>query len=229
MRGRVDPARLARRGPRRARVLSRAGRVSVGSSRESPPACMRSLAVVLALGAARNRILLRAPRARRPSGARGPRSRLGATTRDSGGRSSPRAARSIRMGDGTSPTPSTRGIPRARGDETSGSQRPTILFTGESMMVGEGLTWDESVPAQVGDDLGRAEREPRRPRVRHRPGIPAIEGRAPALSHAGRPRFRCSPRTVRSKPGLRSGRTSGQGWPGQPAVTPTATYSRSCV
>jgi hypothetical protein len=28
--------------------------------------------------------------------------------------------------------------------------RPTILFTGESVMFGEGLTWDESIPAQVG-------------------------------------------------------------------------------
>jgi hypothetical protein len=28
-------------------------------------------------------------------------------------------------------------------------ERPTILFTGESVMFGEGLTWDESVPAQV--------------------------------------------------------------------------------
>ncbi|MBO9560398.1 MAG: hypothetical protein J7515_17650 [Caulobacter sp.] len=27
--------------------------------------------------------------------------------------------------------------------------RPTILFTGESVMVGHGLTWDESLPAQV--------------------------------------------------------------------------------
>jgi len=28
--------------------------------------------------------------------------------------------------------------------------RPTILFAGESMMFGEGLAWDESVPAEVG-------------------------------------------------------------------------------
>lgn len=27
--------------------------------------------------------------------------------------------------------------------------RPTILFTGESIMVGHGLTWEESIPAQV--------------------------------------------------------------------------------
>ena len=27
--------------------------------------------------------------------------------------------------------------------------RPTILFTGESIMVGHGLTWDESIPARV--------------------------------------------------------------------------------
>src|SRR5262245_6545951 len=28
-------------------------------------------------------------------------------------------------------------------------ERPTIVFTGESMMVGEGLTWEETVPAQI--------------------------------------------------------------------------------
>jgi hypothetical protein len=33
-------------------------------------------------------------------------------------------------------------------------ERPTILFTGESVMVGEGLTWDESVPARVAAALG---------------------------------------------------------------------------
>lgn len=33
-------------------------------------------------------------------------------------------------------------------------ERPSILFTGESVMVGEGLTWEESVPARVGDALG---------------------------------------------------------------------------
>ena len=33
-------------------------------------------------------------------------------------------------------------------------ERPTILFTGESMMVGHGLTWDESVPGQVETLLG---------------------------------------------------------------------------
>jgi hypothetical protein len=32
--------------------------------------------------------------------------------------------------------------------------RPTILFTGESMMVGEGLRWDETVPAQIEAMLG---------------------------------------------------------------------------
>ena len=32
--------------------------------------------------------------------------------------------------------------------------RPTILFTGESVMFGEGLTWEESIPAQVGAVLG---------------------------------------------------------------------------
>jgi hypothetical protein len=32
--------------------------------------------------------------------------------------------------------------------------RPTIVFTGESMMVGERLTWDESIPAQTSAILG---------------------------------------------------------------------------
>jgi hypothetical protein len=33
-------------------------------------------------------------------------------------------------------------------------ERPSILFAGESVMVGEGLTWDESIAAQVGTALG---------------------------------------------------------------------------
>jgi hypothetical protein len=32
--------------------------------------------------------------------------------------------------------------------------RPTILFAGESVMVGEGLNWDETIPAQVGALMG---------------------------------------------------------------------------
>jgi hypothetical protein len=39
-------------------------------------------------------------------------------------------------------------------DEPVDPERPTILFTGESVMFGEGLTWEESVPAQVGVMLG---------------------------------------------------------------------------
>jgi len=34
-------------------------------------------------------------------------------------------------------------------DEPVDRERPTILFTGESVMFGEGLTWDESIPARV--------------------------------------------------------------------------------
>jgi hypothetical protein len=41
-----------------------------------------------------------------------------------------------------------------RVDDAVDPERPTILFTGESMMVGEGLTWDETVPAQVSAILG---------------------------------------------------------------------------
>jgi len=33
-------------------------------------------------------------------------------------------------------------------------ERPTVIFAGESMMVGHGLTWDESVPGQVETLLG---------------------------------------------------------------------------
>jgi hypothetical protein len=33
-------------------------------------------------------------------------------------------------------------------------EQPSILFAGESVMFGEGLMWDESVPAQVGRQLG---------------------------------------------------------------------------
>jgi hypothetical protein len=40
-------------------------------------------------------------------------------------------------------------------DEPVDPERPTILFTGESVMFGEGLTWEESIPAQVGAMLGR--------------------------------------------------------------------------
>ena len=32
--------------------------------------------------------------------------------------------------------------------------RPTVIFAGESVMFGKGLTWDESIPAQVGAMLG---------------------------------------------------------------------------
>src|SRR5262249_44174818 len=32
--------------------------------------------------------------------------------------------------------------------------RPTLVFAGESVMFGEGLVWDETIPAQVGAMLG---------------------------------------------------------------------------
>ena len=41
-----------------------------------------------------------------------------------------------------------------RVDEPVDLTRPTILFIGESVMFGEGLTWEESVPAQVGAMMG---------------------------------------------------------------------------
>jgi hypothetical protein len=37
-----------------------------------------------------------------------------------------------------------------RVDEPVDPARPTMLFAGESVMLGEGLNWDETIPAQVG-------------------------------------------------------------------------------
>jgi len=39
-------------------------------------------------------------------------------------------------------------------DEPVDVNRPTLLFAGESVMFGEGLTWDESIPAQTSAMLG---------------------------------------------------------------------------
>ena len=39
-------------------------------------------------------------------------------------------------------------------DQPVDPERSTILFTGESVMLGEGLTWEESIPAQVGAMIG---------------------------------------------------------------------------
>jgi hypothetical protein len=41
-----------------------------------------------------------------------------------------------------------------RAGEAVDFEQPAIVFTGESVMFGEGLTWEESVPAQVGMMLG---------------------------------------------------------------------------
>lgn len=39
-------------------------------------------------------------------------------------------------------------------DDPVDFERPTLLFTGESVMFGEGLTWQETIPAQVGAMMG---------------------------------------------------------------------------
>jgi hypothetical protein len=39
-------------------------------------------------------------------------------------------------------------------DEPVDPRRPTVVFIGESVMLGDGLNWDESVPSQVGAMLG---------------------------------------------------------------------------
>jgi hypothetical protein len=41
-----------------------------------------------------------------------------------------------------------------RAGEQVDFQKPTILFAGESVMVGQGLTWEETIPAQVESLLG---------------------------------------------------------------------------
>lgn len=41
-----------------------------------------------------------------------------------------------------------------RVDEPVDPDRPTMLFAGESVMFGEGLAWDESIPAQIGARTG---------------------------------------------------------------------------
>jgi len=41
-----------------------------------------------------------------------------------------------------------------RVDEPVDPARPTMLFAGESVMLGEGLNWDETIPAQVGAVTG---------------------------------------------------------------------------
>jgi len=41
-----------------------------------------------------------------------------------------------------------------RVDEPVDPEQPTVLFTGESVMFGEGLTWEESIPAQVAAIMG---------------------------------------------------------------------------
>jgi hypothetical protein len=44
---------------------------------------------------------------------------------------------------------------RVRGlDEPVDSTRPTLVFAGESVLFGEGLTWEESIPAQTGAIAG---------------------------------------------------------------------------
>ena len=42
----------------------------------------------------------------------------------------------------------------SRVDELVDPEQPTILFTGESVMFGEGLTYEESIPAQVSSMMG---------------------------------------------------------------------------
>ena len=109
-----------------------------------------------------------------------------------------------------------------RVDEPVDFDRPTILFTGESVMFGEGLTWDESGAGAGRRDDGDAERESRRPRLRHRSGVSEAPGRAAALSPAGgrgvavhdgavRPKSRRRSSASRARSRLAAGRSSAAG------------------
>src|SRR5262249_34194388 len=42
----------------------------------------------------------------------------------------------------------------SRGEQPVGPGRPALVFAGESVMFGEGLTWEESIPTQVSAMVG---------------------------------------------------------------------------
>ena len=105
-------------------------------------------------------------------------------------------------------------IASASVDEPVDPERPTILFTGESVMFGEGLTWDESVPGAGRQRCWTSEREPRRPRLRHRPGVSAARGRAAPLSAPRGRRLAVHDGALRPQPRSTTGRTWGPGFDG---------------
>ena len=72
-----------------------------------------------------------------------------------------------------------------RADEPVDLERPTILFTGESVMFGKGLTWDESIPAQVGAMLGTQSANLAVDGYGSDQAYPESAGRAAAFSPAG--------------------------------------------
>ena len=93
------------------------------------------------------------------------------------------------------------GYSRAKRRRASRPGRPTILFVGESVMFGEGLNWEETIPAQVGALMDVQTREPRRARLRDRSVVPAPRSRAAALSPAGRGRLAVHDRAPRPESG----------------------------
>ena len=79
-----------------------------------------------------------------------------------------------------------------RADEPVDPERPTILFTGESVMFGKGLTWEESIPAQVGAMLGKQSANLAVDGYGSDQAYPEGAGRAAAFSPARWPWSPCS-------------------------------------
>ncbi len=65
-----------------------------------------------------------------------------------------RAERAVTSGRGIEYAFDAAGYRVRRAGEAVDPKRPTILFTGESIMVGQGLRWEETVPARVEALLG---------------------------------------------------------------------------
>ena len=90
--------------------------------------------------------------------------------------------------------------------------QPTILFTGESVMFGEGLTWNESITRPGWCPSERADRKPGGPWLRQRSGVSQATGRSSALSTTDCRRVVVHAGVVRKEP--RSGAAASGAGPG---------------
>ena len=101
-----------------------------------------------------------------------------------------------------------------RVDEPVDPERPTILFTGESVMFGEGLTWEESVPAQVGAMMGMQSANLAVHGFGSDQAYLRLADRAAAFSPAGRGGLAVHDRALRPEPGRRSAASRRRAWSG---------------